>query len=109
MKTLREIFLETIDAESTEIFKNNESTENAAFSNFKEDLIYGFPSKDKIKTLESVGGEDQGSYAHIVFEYEGVIYKAEASYDSYDGMNTDYMQDSLKVVNPVQKTITVWE
>jgi len=106
MKTLREIFLETID---TAIEIEDKDVEDSWFQDFKINLIYGWLDKDVIKVLEQKGGEGEGAHAHVVFEYKGVTYRAAARYDSYSGMDVDYMEDCFRVVNPVQKTITVWK
>jgi hypothetical protein len=106
MKTLREIFLETID-KAMEIA--DKDVEDSWFRDFKINLIYGWLDKDVIKVLEQRGIDGEGYHTHVVFEYKGVTYKAVAPYESYNGMDVDYMEDNFKVVNPVQKTTTVWE
>tara|TARA_R110000851_G_scaffold113976_1_gene238844 strand:- start:22 stop:1191 length:1170 start_codon:yes stop_codon:yes gene_type:complete len=55
------------------------------------------------------GGEGGSEYCEGVFKLSGKIYKAEYSYYSHDGHDTDYILDTLREVTPVVKTITVYE
>ena len=55
------------------------------------------------------GGEGNGEYAYGVFRLKGVVYKAEWSYYSYSGSDYDGIEDTLKIVKPVEKLVTVWE
>lgn len=57
--------------------------------------------------IEQVGGEDEGSYAHLVFKWKGQMYKFVFSYYSHDGYNFDYSE--LYEVEAKEKTITVYE
>lgn len=55
------------------------------------------------------GGEGGAEYCWGVFRLKGVVYKAEWSYYSYHGYEYDEIADTLRIVKPVEKTITVWE
>lgn len=54
-------------------------------------------------------GEGGGEYCYGVFELKGKTYKAEYAYYSHNGHEYDGIEDTLREVTPVQKTITVWE
>lgn len=67
---------------------------------------------DKIgyKHLEQEGGGEGGTeYCFGVFELEGLIFKAEYSYYSYNGCDYDGILETLKQVKPVEKVVTVYE
>lgn len=55
------------------------------------------------------GGEGGTQYCYAVFELDGVLYKGEYSYYSYDGFDYDSFFTYMKVVQPKEKTITVYE
>ena len=55
------------------------------------------------------GGEGGSEECHGVFTVYGKIYKAEYSYYSHSGHDTDEILSTLREVKPVQKTITVYE
>lgn len=55
------------------------------------------------------GDTSGGEYCYGVFELKGVTYKAEYAYYSHQGHEYSSIEDTLRVVTPVQKTITVWE
>lgn len=60
--------------------------------------------------LEQEGGGEGGSeYCYGVFKLNGKIYRAEWSYYSHYGYETDGIEDTLREVKPVKKTITVYE
>lgn len=60
--------------------------------------------------LEQDGGGEGGSeYCYGVFKLGDLIYKTEYSYYSYNGHEIDGIVESLRVVTPVEKTITVYE
>lgn len=72
----------------------------------------------KNKILESIsythleqdgGGEGGSEDCYGVFSINGVMYKAEYSYESHCGHNTDYILDSLRVVQATEETITVYK
>lgn len=65
----------------------------------------------KMEVVSMVGGEDQGSYYHVVIraEVDGEIgfFKYEGRYDSYNGTEWDYMGNPNKVYpkqTPIIKT-----
>lgn len=68
-----------------------------------------WPESWNYKSLEQEGGESQGEYAYSVFEVKGKTYKTEYSYYSYDGFNYDDILSTLREVQEVTKTVTVWE
>lgn len=78
-----------------------------------EDGIYGDSLKDagfEYEHLEQDGGGEGGSeYCYGVFKLNGVIYKAEYSYYSYNGHEFDYIVDTLRVVEGKVKQVTVYE
>ena len=55
------------------------------------------------------GGEGGTEACYGVFMLKGTMYKAEWSYYSHQGYEYDYIVDTLQVVKPVQKTVTVYE
>lgn len=55
------------------------------------------------------GGEGGSEYCYGVFRLGDTIYRAEYNYYSHQGHDYDYILDTLKVVTPKQKTITVYE
>lgn len=54
------------------------------------------------------GGEGEGEYCYGVIKIGDTYLKAEWSYYSYDGCEYDYIIETLKVVTPKTKTITVY-
>lgn len=85
-----------------------------------DDLIYAICENDFnadnlkcVKSFEHLdqdgGGEGGAEYCYAVFELNDVIYKAEYSYYSYNGHEYDGISDTLQIVKPVEKTITVYE
>ena len=70
---------------------------------------------DKLKDMEfdhiesEPGGEGEGEYCYGVVRLGEKYYKAEWTYYSYNGCEYDYIEDTIKEVTPVQKTITVYE
>lgn len=60
--------------------------------------------------MESEGGhEGGGEYCYGVIRLGDKYYKAEWAYYSYDGCEYDYIEDTIKEVTPVEKTIIVYE
>ncbi|WP_040828953.1 hypothetical protein [Nocardia jiangxiensis] len=64
-----------------------------------------------VKLVESVGGMDEGSHRHLVFEvefsdYRVRYYKKSGYYSSYDGTSWD---GDLHEVKPVKQNITRYE
>lgn len=73
-------------------------------------------STDNLKCVKSFehleqegGGEGGVEHCYGVFELNDVIYEAEYSYYSYNGHDYYGISDTLKIVKPVEKTITVYE
>lgn len=74
-----------------------------------------FKVKDIILTLvEEVGGEDEGSYKHLIFRVEHVNrpgltqwFKKTGYYSSYEG--TDWEEGSISEVTPQERTVIVYE
>lgn len=97
--------------------------ENNSSSTYEYDLdkiVYSMCENDfntdnlecvkSFKHLEQEGGGEGGSeYCYGIFELNGVIYKAEYSYYSYEGHEYYGISDTLQIVKPVEKTITVYE
>ena len=62
------------------------------------------------KLIESEGGhEGGGEYCYGIIKFQGKFYKAEWQYYSYNGCEYDYIEETIKEVTPVEKTITVYE
>lgn len=55
------------------------------------------------------GGEGDGEHVYGVFKIDGTYFRTDWSYYSYDGYDTCFIIENLKIVKPVQKTITVYE
>lgn len=55
------------------------------------------------------GGEGGAENCYGVFKLKGKIYKSEYGYRSYVGYYYDDILEDLREVQPVQKTITVYE
>lgn len=55
------------------------------------------------------GGEGGTEHCQGVFRLQGKLYSAVYSYYSHHGYDYDYIADTLREVEPVQKTITVYE
>ena len=67
-------------------------------------------NKYNFRHVEAEGGhEGGGEYCYGVIEVDGTFFKAEWSYYSYNGCEYDYINDTIKEVTPVTKTITVYE
>lgn len=104
------------------IFKDiaDEANYSSKYESSLDEIVYLMCENDfDTDNLESVksfkhieqdgGGEGGGEYCYGVFELNGVIYKAEYSYYSYNGCEYDGISDTLQIVKPVEKTITVYE
>lgn len=74
---------------------------------FLEDYVcHGVPL-DGYEHIESEGGGEGGAKAcHTVFKWKGQAYMINYSYYSYHGY--DYYDDALTMVEPTEKTVTVW-
>ena len=67
-------------------------------------------NKYNFRSVEADGGyEGGGEYCYGVIEVDGTFFKAEWSYYSYQGCEYDYIEDTIKEVKPVTKTITIYE
>lgn len=55
------------------------------------------------------GGEGEGEYCYSVISLCGKLFKAEWTYQSYDGCNYDYIADTIREVFPREKMIIVYE
>lgn len=79
---------------------------NARYGIYDENKFseFGIP-----KLIEFVGGEGCGDHCHAVihFEKDNVYYKMDGYYSSYEGF--DWSDSDWVQVNPVEKTITVYE
>lgn len=89
----------------------NDSVENIIYEMCEGDTREG--DVEGLATYEHIeqdgGGEGGGEYCYGVFKLNGVIYKAEYSYYSYEGHDIDGIVSTLRVVTPVEKTVTVYE
>lgn len=74
------------------------------------DMINPIPGLGKWKEVDSYGGEGQGETWWTVIHFKEIdtYIKINGFYTSYDGTNFDGWDD-LTVVEPRQKTITVYE
>ena len=61
----------------------------------------------RVEILEQHGGEGEGSYAYTLLSLDGVLYKIEYNYYSYNGYDYDYI--TAKTVTKKTKTIEVYE
>ena len=98
----------------------DETNSSSTYGISLDELIYAMCENDfntdnlkcvkSFKHLEQEGGGEGGAeYCYGVFELNGVIYKAEYSYYSYNGCEYDGIVSTLRVVTPVEKTVTVYE
>jgi len=55
------------------------------------------------------GGEGEGEHCYGIIKVGGQYLKAEWSYYSYDGCSFDYIESTIRVVNPFERTVTVYE
>ncbi len=81
-------------------------------NDFKNFLNYGsrysIPIIDEVQFIEQDGGGEGGAEGCIsVIKVEGVFYQVFYTYYSHQGFSFDGA--SLRVVHPVEKTITVYE
>ena len=61
------------------------------------------------RLMQDGGGEGGAEYCEAVFKLGDKIYKANYSYASYNGHEYDGISNTLKEVQPKEKTITVYE
>lgn len=78
-----------------------------------ENIIPDFVFDKLLLTYEHIdqegGGEGGSEYCYGVFKLNDKYFKAEYSYYSYNGYESDYIVDTLKEVVPKEKTIIVYE
>lgn len=85
-----------------------EEVSDSDLSEFVYEAEFYDKELDNFKVLEEVGGgEGDGEYAHLVFEYNGECYKLTYSYYSHYGRSFDDAE--LQKVTPVEKMVTVYE
>ena len=69
--------------------------------------------KLKVSCIEQVGGEDEGSHYHLLLQVkkgaESAFVKITGYYSSYCGVEFDSLSSCARLVQPKQKTITVYE
>ena len=83
-------------------------TEAPDSARWSEKYIYIKPSEIGAEHIHQEGGGEGGSeYCETIFKWKGKIYKMVYSYYSYHGFDVDCA--SLYEVEPVQKTVTVYE
>ena len=97
-----------------EIFGNADCSKEQVIFELAHGGGYGDLDLGKIegyRHLEQEGVVTSGGseYCHGVFEYKGVIYRAEWSYYSYDGHDYDYILNTVEIVKPVQRMVTFYE
>ncbi len=63
------------------------------------------------KEIEQKGGEGEGETWYSVkhFPEQNLYLRINGYYASYDGTSFEDWEDCVKIVNPVQKTVTVYE
>ena len=55
------------------------------------------------------GGEGEGEHCYGIIKVNDKFFQASWSYYSYHGCEYDYIEDTIREVKPVEKTITVYE
>jgi hypothetical protein len=74
----------------------------------RQEFLYGELSVEGLEWLEQEGGGEGGAEdCHAVFKFKDVVYKVFYNYYSYVGFNL--YDDILTIVEPKEKTITVYE
>ena len=79
-----------------------------------KDHLYGKEKQAALKDfgylhIESEGGgEGEGEYCYGIIKVGEQYLKAEWSYYSYEGCSFDYIESTIRVVTPSQRTITVY-
>lgn len=96
---------QTTDPELSEYYKKYPESLDAAKRSYQ---FYQYLMSLGYKQIEQEGGEKMGSYAHTVISLEGVMFRADYSYSSYDGYYIDDVWD-WKEVSAKQKVVTVYE
>ena len=92
------------------IFDGDESPEHTELGWKESEALFKEISKQfNYEVVDGEGGtEGGGEYCYGVICVGEEYYKAEWSYYSYSGCDTDYMEDTIKEVVPEEKTITVY-
>ena len=88
---------ETYRAEFKEYWAKKAAQENEVLEKFGYEYVDGDSS-----------GEGGGESCYGVFKLGDNLYKTDYYYHSYDGHDYDYIVDTLRIVTPSQKTITVY-
>lgn len=102
------------DEEKTALFLDI----NKNFYEFSGDGGYDFPEilldfsdfkngEKEFKAIERRGGEGEGEHAHTIFFWDGIYYRFDYAYYSYDGFDFDYMEG--RIVTPVEETVIVYK
>mgnify|MGYP003640833800 CR=1 FL=1 len=109
--------MNTLSKELTDLFVDDEKNsemmnDDCYYRSYYSMAGYGKELTNMVvafKEMDSYGGEDCGSEYWCVWEFtrgdEVARFKFEGWYASYDGATFEQVFE----VNPVQKTITVWE
>ena len=98
-------FYELFDGELDEVGYGSETDWREARKEQEERVAsYGY-----VHIESEGGGEGEGEYCYGVIKFQDKYYKADWSYYSYDGCDYDYIEDTIREVTPVEKTITVFE
>lgn len=90
------------------VFNENElNISSVAYTDMPNPL----PGLGKWVEVDSYGGEGQGETWWVVIHFKepDVYIKINGYYTSYDGTNFDSFEDDMRIVEPRQKTITVYE
>lgn len=108
-----EFFCELADGEfwglmyNTSLYEEWEKVENQ-YDKFEKYLeTKGYIYKHLYRS--DSGGEGRGEYCQGVFSLNGIAYSVEWSYYSFQGYRYDGASETLRVVKPTQKTITIYE
>lgn len=121
--------LQALVEEISTILKGGESKSSILYNLFDGDtfeIFYGHPDLKGYEAIRSFsneffedkdyeamesegGGEGEGEYCYGVIRLGNKFYKAEWAYYSYNGCEYDYIEDTIKEVKPVEKTITIYE
>lgn len=68
------------------------------------EFTHELESFGEFESIETRGGEDEGSYAHFIFRWKDTYYKLVYSYYSGDGYQFDYPELYIVVPTPVTET-----
>lgn len=113
---MKTVASEEIISKLIELFGDRDRTYNRIYdANYFADLRWEIeyykknnPESNRIEFLEQDGGGEGGKEScYTVFKLDGVCYMATYSYYSHHGF--DYLSRDFTIVEPVEKTITVYE